>query len=90
MAILEAKSKFANTGDLPVPLHLRNAPTKLMKELGYHKNYQYAHSYERNFVDQEFLPDSITGSKFYDPQDNQREKEIRGRLKALWGGKYNY
>jgi putative ATPase len=90
MAIIEAKNALGKSGDLPVPLHLRNAPTKLMKDLGYHKNYLYAHSYDGNFVEQEFLPDGITGSKFYDPQDNQREKEIRGRLKAMWGRKYNY
>ena len=73
----------------PVPLHLRNAPTKLMKELGYAKDYKYAHSFEGNFVDQEFLPDALKGTKFYDPGSNAREEEHRKRLRALWE-KYNY
>lgn len=90
MALLEAQATAGKTGDLPVPLHLRNAPTKLMKEIGYHKGYQYAHSFENNFVDLEYLPDNIKGTKFYEPQNNQREKEIRDRLKALWKTKYKY
>jgi len=61
-----------------------------MKKIGYGKDYKYAHDYDNNFVEQEFLPDMIKGSKFYDPQDNPREKEIRARLKALWKGKYKY
>ncbi|MBQ5482134.1 MAG: replication-associated recombination protein A, partial [Bacteroidales bacterium] len=73
----------------PVPLHLRNAPTQLMKDLGYHKNYKYAHDFEGNFVDQEFLPDALQGHKFYEPGNNAREAEIRRRLQALWK-KYNY
>jgi len=78
------------TGDLSVPLHIRNAPTRLMKEIGYSKGYKYAHDFENNFIEQEFLPDKITGNKFYEPGDNPREKEIRARLKALWKNKYNY
>lgn len=90
MAILDAKKTVGQTGDLPVPLHLRNSPTKLMKDIGYGKEYLYAHSFDGNFIDQEFLPDKIKGSKFYNPQDNQREKEIREHLKALWKKKYRY
>ena len=75
---------------LPVPLHLRNAPTSLMKDLGYAKDYKYAHSYEGNFVDQEFLPDEISGTKFYDPGENTKENSLREHLRRLWGDKYNY
>ena len=77
------------TGNQPVPLPIRNAPTQLMKELGYHKNYKYAHDFDGNFVDQEFLPDVLQGHKFYEPGNNAREAEIRRRLQALWK-KYNY
>ena len=73
----------------PVPLHLRNAPTQLMKDLGYSRDYKYAHEYAGNFVDQEFLPEGLTGTKFYDPGSNAREEEIRRRMKALWE-KYGY
>jgi len=76
------------TGNLPVPLHIRNAPTKLMKELGYSKGYQYAHSFSGNFVDQEFLPPEISGATFYQPGANARENEIKERLDKLWKGKY--
>jgi putative ATPase len=89
-AINSAIETVKNTGDLPVPLHLRNAPTKLMKDIGYGKDYQYSHGYVSNFSDQEYLPDNISGIKFYDPGDNAREKEIRERLKKLWGDKYSY
>ena len=89
-AIDEALAVVSKTGDLPVPLHIRNAPTKLMKDIGYGKEYKYAHSYENNFIDLEFLPDKIKGQKFYDPQNNPRENEIRARLKELWKSKYNY
>jgi putative ATPase len=71
-------------------LHIRNAPTKLMKNIGYGKDYKYAHDFENNFVVQEFLPDKLSGMKFYDPQENLREKEIRERLKTLWKSKYKY
>jgi putative ATPase len=90
MAIENAVSMVRQTGDLPVPLHIRNAPTKLMKDLGYHKGYQYAHDYQDNFSTQEYLPDKIAGTKFYEPGDNARENEIRQRLKNLWRDKYGY
>ncbi|MFZ4412950.1 MAG: replication-associated recombination protein A [Bacteroidales bacterium] len=89
-AIDEALALVSKTGDLPVPLHIRNAPTKLMKDIGYGKEYKYAHSYENNFVDLEFLPEKIKGQKFYEPQNNPRENEIRTRLKGLWKKKYGY
>ncbi len=89
-AIKAAKAMVNKKGDLPVPLHLRNAPTKLMRSLDYGKDYQYSHDFPRNFVDQEYLPDAISGTKFYDPMDNPREKEMRNRLRSLWGGKYEY
>jgi putative ATPase len=78
------------SGDLPVPLHLRNAPTKLMKELSYGKDYKYAHNFESNFIEQEFLPDALSGTAFYNPGNNSRENELRARLKGLWKGKYRY
>lgn len=90
MAIEGALQEVKTTGDLTVPLHLRNAPTKLMKEIGYGEDYKYAHSFENNFINQEYLPENIKGKKFYDPNDNQRENEIRNYLKRLWGEKYNY
>ncbi|MBO7446005.1 MAG: PorP/SprF family type IX secretion system membrane protein [Bacteroidales bacterium] len=90
MAIERAYSLVKQTGDLPVPLHIRNAPTKLMKELGYHKNYQYAHDFEHNFVNQEFLPDAISGTPLYEPQNNPRENELRRYLKQCWKEKYHY
>src|SRR5687768_15706444 len=88
--IVKAIELADKKGDLPVPLHIRNAPTKLMKELGYGKNYEYSHSYDRNFSAQEYLPPEISGTKFYEPGDNPREKEIRAFLKSLWKQKYNY
>ena len=87
-AINAAIALVQQTGNLPVPLHIRNAPTKLMKELGYHKGYKYAHEFSGNFVDQEFLPPEIKGSTFYKPGENAREKEIKERLDRLWSGKY--
>lgn len=89
MAINEALERVRREGPLPVPLHLRNAPTKLMADLGYAKDYKYAHSYEGNFVDQEFLPDKISGTKFYEPGQNSKELELRKRLATLWK-KYGY
>ncbi len=89
-AIGKAQSLVKETGDLSVPLHLRNAPTKLMKELDYGKNYKYAHSFENNFTEQEFLPDEIKNTKIYDPGNNARENTIRDFLKKLWKGKYGY
>ena len=90
VAIGSAISKVNETGDLPVPLAVRNAPTKLMKDLGYGKEYQYAHSFKDNFVNMEFLPDQIVGEKFYDPGNNPREEELRNYLKKLWKEKYGY
>ncbi|MBP5412320.1 MAG: replication-associated recombination protein A, partial [Bacteroidales bacterium] len=90
MAIDTALAMVKQHKNLPVPLHLRNAPTKLMKEIGYGKNYQYAHDFENNFVNQEFLPKEIAGHTFYKPGDNTRENDMRKRLKALWKDKYGY
>ncbi len=90
MAINEALESVRKEGPLPVPLHLRNAPTKLMADLGYAKDYKYAHSYAGNFVDQEFLPEKLSGTRFYEPGQNAKENEMRKRLLALWNEKYNY
>lgn len=90
LAISEAQRLAREKGDLPVPLHVRNAPTEFMKVQGYGKGYQYAHDYDHNFSIQEYLPDEISGTKFYDPGNNPREEELRKRLKALWGDKYDY
>lgn len=89
-AIDAALAMVDKMGDLPVPLHLRNAPTKLMKNLDYGKDYLYAHSFENNFADLEFLPENISGTKFYDPGNNARENEQRAYLKKLWKEKYGY
>ncbi len=88
-AIDEAIALVKSTGDLPVPLHIRNAPTKLMKELGYGKDYKYAHSYEKNFVEQDFLPKEIKNRRLYTPQNNPLEIKILERLKSLWGKRYD-
>lgn len=90
LAIEEALSATKENGDLPVPLHLRNAPTKLMKELSYGREYQYAHDYENNFAFLEYLPEKISGTKFYDPGENAKEKELREFLKKRWKEKYGY
>lgn len=90
VAIGEALSAVKQLGDLPVPLHIRNAPTRLMKNLGYGKNYEYSHSYENNFSPQEYLPEELSGKKFYDPGKNAREEELRKFLKNLWKDKYKY
>jgi putative ATPase len=90
MAIEEALEEVRRTGDLAVPLHIRNAPTRLMKEIGYGKDYKYAHSYEGNFIEMEFLPEKIKGKKFYSPGKNKREEEIREWLKVRWKTKYGY
>ena len=76
------------TGNLPVPLHLRNAPTKLMKQLGYGKDYKYAHAYQGNFVQQQFLPDEVKGSRIWHPQNNAQEAKIRERMQSLWGERF--
>lgn len=89
-AIGAAIALVRETGDLPVPLHLRNAPTKLMKNIGYGKNYKYAHSYEGNFADLDFLPEEIRGTKIYNPGNNARENESKEKLKKLWGDRYKY
>lgn len=90
MAINEAMAAVERTGDLPVPLALRNAPTKLMKNLDYGKDYMYSHSYENNFVEQEFMPEEMSATKFYEPGNNAREAEQRTYLKKLWKDKYGY
>ncbi len=89
-AIGEAQALVKRFGDLPVPLQIRNAPTQLMEQLDYGKGYQYAHNYENNFADMEFLPDKLKGKKLYDPGNNAREEEIRKFLKARWKDKYGY
>lgn len=90
MAINYAQDLVSKTGDLPVPLQIRNAPTKLMKNLDYGKGYEYAHSHEGNFVNMEFLPESISGVKLYDPGDNASEARIREYLRNCWKEKYGY
>lgn len=89
-AIDGALSMVKQTGDLPVPLHIRNAPTKMMKNMDYGKGYQYSHSYDQNFSPQEYLPEEISGNAFYEPGRNAREEELRKHLKGLWGKKYKY
>lgn len=90
MALANAQQMVRQTGDLPVPMHIRNAPTKLMKQLGYHEGYKYAHDYQGNFVEQEFLPDALRGMKFYEPGQNPREEDTRRLLRERWGQKYGY
>src|ERR1700761_7875562 len=90
VAIDAALSAVRKEGDLPVPLHIRNAPTKLMKNLDYGKGYQYSHSYDNNFSPQEYLPESLCGTTFYQPGKNAREDELRKYLKQLWKEKYGY
>lgn len=89
-AIEKALSLVNETGDLPVPLSIRNAPTRLMKDMNYGKGYQYAHSFENNFANMEFLPDAIRGTKLYDPGNNAREDELRRYLRDRWKEKYGY
>ncbi|WP_017257189.1 replication-associated recombination protein A [Pedobacter arcticus] len=89
-AIGKAQALVKQTGDLPVPLHLRNAPTKMMKNMDYGKDYKYAHSFENNFAEQEFLPEKLSGTKLYDPQPNPAEQKTRAHLKELWKNKYGY
>ena len=90
MAINMAQDLVRKTGNLSVPMHLRNAPTKLMKDLGYKDGYKYAHDYEGNFVEQEFLPQEISGTKLYQPQNNPRERELQNSLRNRWKEKYGY
>ncbi|HAF28468.1 MAG TPA: AAA family ATPase [Bacteroidales bacterium] len=89
-AINDAQALVRKTGDLPVPLHIRNAPTKLMKDIGYGKDYKYAHSYEGNFIQDNFMPDQLKKDIIYSPQNNSKEMEILKRLQNQWKGKYNY
>ena len=88
MAIDAAIAEVRNSGDLSIPMHIRNAPTKLMKDLGYGEEYKYAHSYEGNFVYQQFMPESLAGAKFYQPGNNAKEAQVREWLKARWGSGY--
>jgi putative ATPase len=90
MAINNAQKAVSETGDLAVPLALRNAPTKLMKDLGYGADYKYAHNYQNNFVEEEFLPEEISGTSFYAPNQNQRENAIKEFLKNRWKNKYDF
>jgi len=90
VAIDSAQALVQTTGNLSVPMHLRNAPTKLMKDIGYSDGYKYAHSYPGNFVEQEFLPEEISGTRLYSPQENPKEIELRRSLKAKWKEKYGY
>jgi putative ATPase len=90
MAINNAMSIVKQTGDLDIPLHLRNAPTSLMKDMDYGKNYKYSHDFPSNFIDQEYLPKELTGNKLYDPGNNPAENKSRAYLKALWKKKYEY
>ncbi|HSD13066.1 MAG TPA: replication-associated recombination protein A [Flavobacterium sp.] len=90
MAIGKAQQIVKQTGDLPVPLHLRNAPTKLMKELGYGDEYKYAHDFTNNFAEQEFLPEALSNTTLYEPGNNARERELRQFLKNRWNDKYGY
>ena len=94
MALENATSMIRRTGDLPVPLHIRNAPTKLMKQLGYHEGYKYAHDYSNTalggFAEQEYLPQGLEGTQFYEPGNTPRENETRNSLRQRWGEKYGY
>jgi putative ATPase len=90
LAIRAAMDTVRKKGDLPVPIHLRNAPTKLMKQLDYGTGYLYAHDFPGNFALQEFLPEAISGTRFYDPSVNEREKAVREWLRSRWGDKYGY
>ncbi|MFM6977028.1 MAG: replication-associated recombination protein A, partial [Sphingobacteriaceae bacterium] len=89
-AINLAMDTVKRTGDLPVPLHLRNAPTQLMKKLDYGKDYQYAHAFEGNFVDQEFFPEKLSGTVLYQPGQNQAEQKSKAHLQKLWKDRYKY
>jgi putative ATPase len=90
VAIGAAMNAVKQHGDLPVPLHIRNAPTKLMKNEDYGKGYEYSHNFENNFSPQEYLPAAISGTVFFEPGNNAREEELRKFLKALWKEKYKY
>ena len=89
-AIDSAIAEVRKTGDLPVPLHLRNAPTRLMKNIGYGKDYKYSHSYDNNFESDNYMPEKLKGNIFYRPGSNSREADIRNRLKSMWKDYYDY
>lgn len=88
MAIGKAQDEVRRSGDLPVPIHLRNAPTRLMKDIGYGENYQYSHDFQGHFSDQEFLPEAISGTRIYEPGDNRKEQEFAAYLRAVWKDRY--
>ena len=90
MAISNAQDLVKKTGDLPVPLHLRNAPTSLMKELGYGKDYKYAHEYDDHFIDDQYLPDKLKGTILYSPQNNPQEEKYLEKMKKIWKNRYKY
>jgi putative ATPase len=90
VAIRDAQQLVQQTGDLSVPLSVRNAPTKLMKEIGYGENYKYAHNHENNFADHEFMPEEIKNTKLYNPSNNSRENVFREFLRTRWKDKYDY
>jgi len=90
LAIRKAQKLVKDTGDLPVPLHLRNAPTQLMKELGYGKDYQYPHNHDDHFIAENYLPDEIQKTKFWEPASNDRENELRKKMKKWWNDRYKY
>jgi putative ATPase len=90
MAINKAIDLVEKTGDKPVPLHLRNAPTKLMKDIGYGADYRYSHDYANHFVQQQFMPDDLQGVSLYEPADNRQENNTRELLRKLWNGVYKY
>jgi len=90
MAINKAQQLVKDTGDLQVPMAIRNAPTKMMKDQGYGEGYQYAHDHAGNFVEMEFMPKEIEGKQLYNPAKNAREEEMRKKLRAMWKGKYGY
>ena len=90
LAIKAAQSEVRNSGDASIPLHLRNAPTKLMKEIGYGKGYKYAHEYENNFIEQNFLPEGLHNINYYKPGNNNYENKISNQLKSLWKDKYDF
>ena len=90
LAIRAAQAEVKANGVYPVPVTLRNAPTRLLKQLGYGKEYAYSHNGEGNFEEQEFLPDALSGTRFYAPGQNASEAKIQERLRGWWGDKYGY
>jgi len=88
LSVESAQAVVRETGDLPVPLHLRNAPTQLMKDLGYHKGYKYAHDYENNFVKMDYLPSELLSTRLWHPQRNPQEDKLAERMRALWGDRF--